>query len=126
LYTEWTTLVESGEAVATDYYTNNHLVYLVPISTILDKFDSVDNGEESLDDEEPLTMREVLDDLEIDDDLLASIKSVGFTEPLPASHTCRLWDGHHRLATARLIGYNSVPIIFGAYPDPSSTTIHKE
>lgn len=84
----------------------------VPIPLVLQHFDSIDNREGQ--DDEPLTLTEIIDDLhgtERYTQAKNNLKS-GFTEALVSSATCRLLDGHHRLAAAISLGYRTVPISF--------------
>lgn len=85
----------------------------VPISIVLSHFDSIDNKEGQSDDE-PLTLEDIMDDIHGSTRYLAAKDNLssGFTEALVSSATCRLLDGHHRLAAAISLGYDSVPMAF--------------
>ena len=91
-------------------------VYLVPISIILNEFDSVDDNSGSIDeDDEVLSISDVIDDARHTEryhNVRVTIAFDGFTQSLTCSHTNRLLDGHHRLAAAIDLGYNSVPVSF--------------
>jgi hypothetical protein len=100
-------------------------IYLVPVDYILDNFDSVDDNSDSIDDDDFISLADVLDDKRETSrygSVLASIATFGFTQSLACSHTCRLLDGHHRLAAAIDLGYKSVPVAFYH----SLPTNHKE
>lgn len=94
--------------------------YSIPVSILFDHFDSSDDNEASLDDDLPiLTLRQVVDNIRGDERYQAiapSIASEGIVEPLSASPTCRLLNGHHRLAAAVDAGLTSVPVRFTWVP----------
>lgn len=101
-------LVSDGDASMLD-----EKVYLVPVDYILSDFDSVDDNSDSIEDDDFLTLSEVLDDKRNTPQygsVLASIATNGFTQSLACSHTNRLLDGHHRLAAAIDLGYTKVPV----------------
>jgi len=110
IITQLDDLVSDGGATMLD-----DKVYLVPISYILANFDSKDDNSDSSLDEEVLSLSDVIDDKRDTpryDAVRASISANGFTQSLACSHTCRLLDGHHRLAAAIDLGYTHAPVAF--------------
>ena len=113
-YTIVNDLIEMEGVVRTHDFGEH--TFIVPVNLLLSNFDSLDDNEGSAsDDEDILTLAEVLDEKRGDDQYYSvreSIAASGFTEPIYSSDTCMLLDGHHRLAAAIDLGYTSVPVEF--------------
>jgi hypothetical protein len=113
-FTPVTDLAKMDGVVRTDEF--GAFTFIVPIEIILSHFDSTDNNDALAEfEEDVLTISEVLDDLRDDDRYFLvrdSIASNGFIDALEATDTCKLMDGHHRLAAAIDLGYTRVPVRF--------------
>lgn len=112
-FTPVTALAKMEGVVRTDEF--GQFTFIVPTELILSLFDSVDNNEGSIEDDRIFTISEVLDGVRDDDRYFLvrdAIASNGFTDALVATDTCKLMDGHHRLAAAIDLGYTNVPVRF--------------
>lgn len=52
------------------------------------------------------------------DMLATSIQETGIREPIQLGYDGRVWDGHHRLAVADRLGFETVPVEFVFKVDP--------
>lgn len=105
-------LVRMSGVARTDEF--GQFTFMVPVDIILACFDSTDNNEAFAEfDDDILTISQVLDNARDDQrylDVRDSISASGFIDALVATDTCILVDGHHRLAAAIDLGYDTVPV----------------